>query len=305
MWVVFIYKTRRGPIYTEGQFWNRDQSPTGEINELARASPHLLIATHLLIGHNCFKATSANEYESGERQPMEFPVPSLGTIQAVWEWSKRNIELWVQTLKNPASVLSSIDLQATQSTIAAIQFSAFPISISILIELPLYLMTKDPTLGFSGYVVAKIVAYSAFVVIYAIAQRFSAMICFGHGKLNACFIATLYAAAFWPPLVLTNFFMTNLVPALSSMSTGDDAALILISGLTKTQVLSLVVNALIGGVLIIYLIRKFSSMAGVTHGVGRVRSSSICLGTMVIGTPMTWFFAGPLWKMFYGFDLPF
>jgi hypothetical protein len=115
---------------------------------------------------------------------MEFPLPSLGTIEAVWECIKRNIEPWIRTLRDPQLVRSEIDLTASPSTISAIQFAIFPISLSIAIQLPICILTGDKTPGFSGYVAAKIVAYSGFVALYAFAQRLFAKIFRGQGAFK-------------------------------------------------------------------------------------------------------------------------
>jgi hypothetical protein len=153
---------------------------------------------------------------------------------------------------------------------------------------------------FSGYVVAKLIAYSAFVFIYAIAQRISAKALFGHGTFNACLIATLFAASFWPIMVLTNYFMIGLGDVMNSV--WRDSPIAIINRLTTKDIIFLCINSVLGFVLTIYLIRKFVSMAMVTHSVGRFRAFLITLGTLIIGTPFTLVFFNPLEKIFYGYS---
>jgi hypothetical protein len=230
---------------------------------------------------------------------MEIPVPSIATIEACWLWAKRNLELLFKVLGDPKAVIVPIDFNAASSTIQALQFAVFPIIVSIAIELPIYLMTKDTTLGFGGYVVAKLIAYSAFVLVYAFAQRISATILWGRRNLRVCLIVTLYATAFWPIMVLTNYFVipVNDIVSVSAMSHLDPTKL------TERQLIFLAFNFFIGILLAIFFVVRFTAMTAVAHGVGRIRAFLIVLLTIVIGTPVTLLFIEPLSMLFYGHDL--
>jgi hypothetical protein len=235
---------------------------------------------------------------------MELPLPSLATVEAVWGWSKKNMGIWFQILRNPSSVLSAIDFKSTDSTIAAIQFAIFPISLSIIIEYQIYILANDTTLGFGGYIVAKIVAYFAFVFIYALAQQYSAKIFLRRGEFNACIIATLYAAAFWPIVVLTNYAVaTNDMWPFLKIHLEISEISELLNHITKKQSLELFASTLITITVWIYLLGKFVPMAAITHGTSRSRAFLICLGTIAIGTPLTALFMQPFSKIFYGYDL--
>ncbi|MGY4408817.1 hypothetical protein ACVWW4_000553 [Bradyrhizobium sp. LB7.1] len=156
---------------------------------------------------------------------MEIPVPSLATIEAAWNWALENIQRWFRVFQRPSSALEDIDLDSLESTIAALQFSIFPISLSIIIELPIYLLAKDTTFGFVGYVIAKFVAYFAIVFIFAVCQRVSAKLLFGKGTMNACVVATLYATAFWPLVVLGGYIQVSCTDLLNKMKANMSAGL--------------------------------------------------------------------------------
>jgi hypothetical protein len=228
---------------------------------------------------------------------MEIPIPGLASVETVWQWSKRSIEIWFQVLKDPSVILGTIDFGATESTIAALEFALFPVSLSITIELPIYLMTKDTTFGFAGYVVAKFVAYFGFVFIYALAQRISASVVARTKSMNACLITTLYAAAFWPIVVLTNYLVLPFKDLFPLKLNGGKV------NFTGEQAVFVGVALIVGLIMNIYLLRKFIAMAKLTHRVGTARAFLISLGTIVIGTPLTLLFIVPFQVLFYGFSL--
>jgi hypothetical protein len=129
---------------------------------------------------------------------MEIPVPSLATVEAAWNWALKNLQVWFRVLSNPASVLSDTDLDTTDSTLAAVQFSIFPIALSVLLDLPIYIVRNEVTVGVVGFVAIDFITDYITMFIYAVSQRVSAKMFFGKGKFNACLVATLYAQAFSP-----------------------------------------------------------------------------------------------------------
>jgi hypothetical protein len=171
-----------------------------------------------------------------------------------------------------------------------------------MIELPVYLLAANGPLGFAGYFLVKLVAYYGFVFIYALSQRFSAAVVFGRGRMNACLIATLYASAFWPLVVLQNFEMIEFAVPFSTALKGNGNIFEL---LTRGQLVELTLSGLLATVLSIYLLSKFVQMARATHKVGRVRACMISFGTILVGTTTTLVVFEPIHKIFYGLDLPF
>jgi hypothetical protein len=233
---------------------------------------------------------------------MEIPVPSLATIEAGWKWALENVQRWFHVLQSPSSVLKDIDLDSLESILAALQFSIFPISLSIIIELPIYLLAKDTTFGLVGYVIAKFVAYFAIVFIFAVCQRVSAKMLFGKGTMNACVVATLYATAFWPLVVLAEYTQISNASLLTKMKenvfSGLDGQFV--ASLSRTEYVELAGFDLMTGVLGVYLLYKFVPVAALTHRVGRLRASMICLSTMIIGQLPIYFLMLPLSKPFFG-----
>jgi hypothetical protein len=234
---------------------------------------------------------------------VEIPLPSPGTIEAVWAWSKKNIEIWSLILSDPGLFLSSIDLGSNASTINAIQFSFLPITLSIIIELPIYILTKDTTLGFSGYLVSKFVAYYAIVIIFTFSQRVSSkLFTRRRNNMNACFIATLYASAFWPISVLPSYLAIPLTDYFNQLDASWKKQLPPPTP-SGQEALLLIVNSVIEIFIVAYLITKFIPMAKITNKVGAVRASLITFCTILIGLPLMLLFMMPLNHLFFGYDI--
>lgn len=209
---------------------------------------------------------------------MEVPVPSLENLKAGWSWTVEKLQLWFEVLKDPAGVLKKIDLNSTTSAIDAIQFAIFPILLACVITLPIYLMTKDTTLGFLGYFIVALITAAGSTLVYSIAQRISAIFLRGKGTFNACAIATLYAAAFRPLVDLTNYFQVNHRELIRKVSDGNTR-----NALPPDELITLTGDFLITLVLAAYLTVKFVPVTCYVHGVGRLRAVMIIWLTMIIG----------------------
>jgi hypothetical protein len=85
---------------------------------------------------------------------MDIPTPSLEFLKTGWNWTIERLELWIELLRDPLECTRSIDLNSTSAIVDAVQFAVFPLALTTIITLPLYLATKDQTLGFTGYLIA-------------------------------------------------------------------------------------------------------------------------------------------------------
>jgi hypothetical protein len=216
---------------------------------------------------------------------MEIPVPSLETIKVAWDWSLKQLQLWFEVLRNPSEVLKTIDLDSTDSLIAALKFAIFPTCLTSFVELPAYLLTKDASLGFIGYFIVSLVTSPLQIFIFSVSQRVSAKIWLGRGSLNASTIATLYATAFGPLWELGNLFALNHIE-LRERDAGFTPAWF--------------ANFLLVLVLFIYLTFKFVPMTRVVHKVGRFRATMICWLTMFIGALISLLLVQPLHDKTFG-----
>ena len=223
---------------------------------------------------------------------MEIPVPSIETIKVGWDWILKNLQVWFQVLREPSEVLEKRDLDSTDTLIAAIQFAVFPVALASIVQLPLYLMTKDTAFGFVGYFVVCAVAYPTVVFICAASQRTGAVIFRGKGSLTACTISTLYATAFWPLVELVNYSeLMNHRETYKKLYAGAP------DSLTSGDVTALWIDVSVLAIITIYLISKFVPMTRVVHKVGRFRALMICLLTMIVATVLTNSVIQPIQKM--------
>jgi hypothetical protein len=101
---------------------------------------------------------------------MDIPTPSVEFLRTGWNWTLERLQLWIELLRDPLERVRAIDLNTTSAITDAVQFAVFPIGLTTIITLPLYLATKDQTLGFTGYLIAATFDNCALVFLLAVSQ---------------------------------------------------------------------------------------------------------------------------------------
>lgn len=223
---------------------------------------------------------------------MEIPVPSAENVKLAWEWTLKNLQLWLTVLRKPADMVETLDRESTDTLIGAIQFAVFPILLSVFIQLTPYLAIKDAPFGLGGYFVVCGFLYPAGIFSAAVSQRFSAIIVRGKGGLVACTISTLYATAFWPLMELVSAIQVSHRATYIKINKSDD--------LSGADVGHLTVDLLLTLALGIYLFCKFVPMTKVVHQVGRMRAIAITLLTTFFFILSSFLFKPLVDTMFFG-----
>jgi hypothetical protein len=67
---------------------------------------------------------------------MAFELPSIQTLESLWIWAKDSIQTWGRAIGNLEDLVSRSDPDRYGTLVKAIQFSFFPITLTVLIEIP-------------------------------------------------------------------------------------------------------------------------------------------------------------------------
>jgi hypothetical protein len=207
---------------------------------------------------------------------MDIPTPSIEFLRTGWNWTLERLQIWIEMLRDPLEGVRPIDLNTTPAIVDGVQFAIFPIALTTIITLPLYLATKDQTLGFSGYLIAATFDNCGVVFFCAISQRFSAVIMRGKGGFNACLVATLYASAFLPLVGLEDYILMGQRNIYSKMMRGDLP--------NAHESFVLLFDTFVLWLLAVYLTIRFVPMTKYIHRVGALRAIAIVWLTMILGT---------------------
>jgi len=206
---------------------------------------------------------------------MDIPTLSLEFLKTGWNWTIERLELWIELLRDPLERTRSIDINSTSAIVDAVQFAVFPLALTTIITLPLYLAIKDHALGFTGYLIAATFDNCALLFVYAIAQRAGAIIMRGKATFNACLVVTLYASAFFPLVGLEDYVMMGRGHLYSKVLTDRS--------LDPAETTQFLFDSLFLLALAIYLTFRFVPVTRHVQKVGTFRAIAIIWLTMFIG----------------------
>jgi hypothetical protein len=128
---------------------------------------------------------------------MALEIPSIPTLESVWNWSKSNIELWCRAVGSLKGVIADVDLKECDSLITATQFSFFPVFLGILVAFPFNVIMTSGKYGIVDILTDCVLAY---LLIFSVgfSQKIASVIVRGHGSLRASLTLALFGTAYIP-----------------------------------------------------------------------------------------------------------
>jgi hypothetical protein len=233
---------------------------------------------------------------------MAFSLPSLETIATVWNWSKANLDTWIRSVRSLNDVLSEVDLESRETLMSSLEFSAFSILAAMIVDVPVWI-TFSPSRLTVPSAVADFLLYYVNIPLAAAAQRWSSALVRGRASMHACFVATLFATAYWPLYSLLDLIaetderLSGAVYKNSLMYFSD-----VISWPMSSQ-LHLVFYIVASMAMCSFFFVKLIAAARTVHKVGTMRAAIICSVTFFIWALLSFVFSEPVFQaLFFGHE---
>jgi hypothetical protein len=229
---------------------------------------------------------------------MAFELPSIQTLESLWNWAKNSIEIWCRAMGSLSDVVFRSDPDQYNTLVEAVQFSLFPVALSILIEIPYNVMWSAGKYGATG-VITDFVSDYMFIVFAACSQKISSIVVRGHGSLRASFTLALFGIAYLPVMSILGYVI---IPGKDEISLFISLINLEISrnflelgyNILNRYGLHILAFALTTALFAIFLIIRFVPATAYIHKVGRVRALIICMLTLLFCSVSVVFVLGPL-----------
>jgi pimeloyl-ACP methyl ester carboxylesterase len=207
----------------------------------------------------------------------------LQVAKAVWDWIQNDVSGWMRALGDLKTVLMAHDLESDDTVIYALRFSAFSISIAVLIDLAAKIIFGT-TPSYTRFA-ADFILYYVVTFVYAICCKVVAVLMRSKVSLRACFMMALFATVYWAPVNLLDYITFSdlqvrrmLTLGFFDFSTGSPW--LDIPALSSKQLFILSMVATLTFIIYLYVAIKMISASRYVFKVGGLRATIIVFGSV-------------------------
>ncbi|MCX7099854.1 MAG: hypothetical protein NTV43_18320 [Methylococcales bacterium] len=134
-------------------------------------------------------------------------IPTREIISAISRHIEANFIIWLNFIRNPMSVIGSLDLENPKTFFDCFRFVLFVYLLIFIIVIPEFAVFFSIDITNPVIVVVDFISIVIYMCLFAVVLHISSIIFLGHAKFSHTFLVASYFVAFWPIIQLTDYLL--------------------------------------------------------------------------------------------------